>query len=250
MKRLFIILFFISSMNCPFEACANQKIQSFYEAKNILEEIIYKQVSAQTLYCEYEFSQQTKIIQLPENFYIKNNAKYTDKIEWEHVVPVENFGRTFEEWRTGNPLCIDKEGVSYKGRRCAEKANKEFRLMVADMYNLYPTVGVVGALRSNYDFIQFPDNIPSSFGDCEMKIYERKAEPPDNVKGLVARVYLYMEQQYPRFKMSKSQRKLMDKWNKQYPVTKEECLRTKLIEEIQGNENSIVKELCLHNNLW
>lgn len=250
MKILFIIFFIISFINCTFDSCANQKIQSFYEAKNILEEIIYKQVPAQTLYCDYEFSQQTKIVQLPENFYVKNNSKYTDKIEWEHVVPVENFGRTFEEWRTGSPLCVDKKGISYKGRRCAEKVNKEFRLMVADMYNLYPTVAIVGTLRSNYDFIQFSEDTPSSFGDCEMKIYNKKAEPPDHAKGLVARVYLYMEQQYPRFKMSKSQKNLMDKWDKKYPISKEECLRTKLIEEIQGNENSIVKNLCIHNVLW
>lgn len=250
MKILFIIFLLVALMNCNFEAFANQKIQSFYEAKNILEEIIYKQVPAQTLYCDYKFSQQTKIIQLPEKFYVKNNSKYTDKIEWEHIVPVENFGRTFEEWRTGSPLCVDKNDKAYKGRRCADKVNKEFRLMVADMYNLYPTVGVVSALRSSYDFIQFSNDIPSSFGDCEMKIYDKKAEPPDHAKGIVARAYLYMEQQYTRFKMSKSQRKLMNKWSKQYPVTRDECQRTKLIEEIQGNENSIVKKLCILNKLW
>ena len=32
------------------------------------------------------------------------------RIEWEHIVPAENFGRQFECWRNGNDKCITKKG--------------------------------------------------------------------------------------------------------------------------------------------
>jgi len=58
-----------------------------------------------------------------------------------------NFGRTFKEWRDGNAQCVNSKGKSFKGRRCAEKVNKEYRYMQADMFNLYPAIGAVNALR-------------------------------------------------------------------------------------------------------
>lgn len=49
----------------------------------------------------------------------------------------------------------------------------------------------------------------SDFGSCDMKIDNKKAEPPENARGRIARSYMYMESAYPRYKMSKSQRQLM-----------------------------------------
>ena len=36
--------------------------------------------------------------------------------------------------------CI-KNGKKFKGRKCARKISKKFRLMEADLYNLQPTIG-------------------------------------------------------------------------------------------------------------
>lgn len=99
------------------------------------------------------------------------------KVEWEHVVPAENFGQTFAEWREGDAQCVDNRGKAFKGRKCAEKTNKDYRYMQADLYNLYPAIGAVNALRQNYNFQMLPGEKPD-FGSCEMKIADRKAEPP------------------------------------------------------------------------
>lgn len=72
----------------------------------------------------------------------------------------------------------------------------------------------------------------------------RKAEPPNYAKGMVARSYLYMESAYPRYRMSDSQRKLMNAWDKQHPVTDNECHRAKLIQDIQGSKNLVVLGRC------
>jgi deoxyribonuclease-1 len=63
-------------------------------------------------------------------------------------------------------------------------------------------------MRSNYNFTVLPGE-KSDFGACAMKIENKKAEPPVEARGRIARTYLYMENTYSRYKMSKQQRKLM-----------------------------------------
>jgi deoxyribonuclease-1 len=92
----------------------------------------------------------------PKGFVTTKYVKRAKKIEWEHVVPAENFGRTFSEWCDGDKQCINRKGKKFKGRKCAEKVNAEYRHMQADMFNLDPAIGAVNALRSNYNFTMSP----------------------------------------------------------------------------------------------
>ncbi len=231
-----------------FTPTGNQINDSFIQSKKWLEGRVYYDHRI-TLYCGASFNAE-KTICLPEGFTASRFESRVNRVEWEHVVPAENFGRTFTEWRTGDPDCYDIKGNSFKGRKCAEKANKEYRYMQSDMYNLYPAIGAVNAARLNYNFTQFQEDTPSSFGSCLMKIQDRKVEPPPRARGVIGRTYLYFEDSYPRYRMSKSQRQLMEAWDKQYPVTEWECIRAYRIEKIQKNENKRVKKPCLDNGLW
>lgn len=186
---------------------ANQEIQSFSKAKKILEKKVYNNHRI-TLYCGATFDAKKKVTP-PKGFTTSKFVKRAKKIEWEHAVPAENFGRTFSEWRDGNKQCINSKGKAFKGRKCAEKVNTEYRHMQADMFNLYPAIGAVNALRSNYNFTMLPSE-KNDFGSCAMKIDNRKAEPPEMARGRIARTYLYMEGAYKRYSMSKSQRQLMN----------------------------------------
>ncbi|MFT6905951.1 MAG: deoxyribonuclease-1 [Oleiphilaceae bacterium] len=165
---------------------ANQTNDSFSKAKKYLEKNVYPD-NRVTLYCAATFDNK-KHITLPVDFVTTTHLKRATKVEWEHVVPAENFGRTFSEWRDGNTQCVNNKGKSFKGRSCAEKINKEYRYMQADMFNLYPAIGSVNALRSNYNFTMLPDE-KSRFGSCEMKINNRKAEPPVSARGRISRTY-------------------------------------------------------------
>ncbi len=230
-------------------ATGNTTLQSYSRAKKILENDIYRhQQERITLYCQAVFDEK-KNITLPPGFTTQKHKQRAQRVEWEHVVPAENFGRTFKEWRQGDPLCQDTKGKEFKGRKCAERANEDYRHMQADMYNLYPSVGAVNASRVNYNFMVLPHS-QNTFGICPMKIDNRKVEPPPAARGKIARVYLYMEQAYSRYKMSPSQRKLMYAWSAVHPVTQDECTRTKRIESLQGNENMVVKDLCIDRGLW
>ncbi len=122
--------------------------------------------------------------------------------------------------------------------------------MERDLYNLVPAVGEINALRSNYSFAMIPGET-REFGNCDMEIEERKAEPPPDKRGNIARTYLYMNSGYPGHGIiSKKNRELFLIWNKQNPVDEWECDRASRIEEIQDNENLFVKGMCVEMGIW
>ncbi len=221
----------------PSVLAENQTITSFSKANILLLSKVYPNHRL-TLYCGATFDSK-KNITPPDGFASVKHVKRSKRVEWEHVVPAENFGHTFTEWREGHKQCVTSKGKSYKGRKCANKANKEYRYM----HNLFPAIGSVNAMRSNYNFQMLPDQL-SMFGSCPMKINDRKAEPPVGARGRIARTYLYMDQTYSRYRMSKSQKQLMNAWDRMYPVDEWECKRSKKIETIQGNPNEIVNSRC------
>ena len=149
-------------------AAGNTEIESFNKAKRLLETKVYYDHRV-TLYCGAAFDER-KNVTLPDGFTTPKHAKRAHRVEWEHVVPAENFGRAFVEWREGADVCVDNRGKAFKGRRCAEKANAQYRYMQADLYNLYPAIGAVNAMRSNYRYSMLGDGVPATFGSCSMKI--------------------------------------------------------------------------------
>lgn len=226
---------------------ANQEIQSFSKAKKILKKQVYNNHRI-TLYCGATFDAKKKVTP-PKGFTTTKYVKRSKKVEWEHAVPAENFGRIFIEWRDGHKQCINSKGKAFKGRKCAEKVNIEYRYMQADIFNIYPAIGAVNALRSNYNFTMLPA-VKSDFGSCAMKIDNGKAEPPEVARGQIARTYLYMDDAYKRYSMSKSQRQLMTAWDKMYPVDAWECARAKKITSLQKSPNNILKSRCQSADIW
>ena len=228
-------------------AAGNATNDSFSRSKKMLSQVYADHRI--TFYCGASYDEHGNVT-LPDGFETPKHEKRADRIEWEHALPAENFGQTFPEWRDGAPECVDNRGKEFKGRKCAEKVNPEYRLMQADMYNLYPAIGAVNAMRSNFNYQMLAGEQPT-FGTCEMKIADRKAEPPARARGQIARTYMYMQDAYgPRYHMSKQQEQLMGAWDKQYPVDTWECTRAKRIEAMQGNENKFVKAPCQEAGLW
>lgn len=230
-------------------AAGNQEIESVLLAKKLLETQVYTVVPRQTIYCKAPFDADKKVMLPPDltsNVY-KNRLHRT---EWEHIVPAENFGGRFDAWHTGAPQCHDKNGNPYRGRKCAERVSRAYRLMQADMYNLYPAVGAVNAARRQYAFTPLFKRVPPAFGSCAVKIRSRRMEPPESARGMIARTYLYMEWAYQMPLLGVMKRKLMQEWNTAYPVTQAECQRAFLIESLQKNEQPFVKTPCVQAGLW
>lgn len=241
-KHAAIVLLALTSVNAFAEQ--NTQVTSFSKSKKLLMANIYNTPERQTIYCQAGFTDDLKFI-APAGFESKKYPKRQTKIEFEHLVPAENFGRAIAPtaWNEGHPACVTKSGKEYKGRRCASKASDEFRRAESDMHNLYAANGAVNALRSNHNFVMMESG-KSSFGSCDMQIDGNKVQPPEYARGVIARAYMYMEDSYPRYSMSKSQRKLMNAWDKMHPATQEECSRYKIIDRIQGGKNQILQSRC------
>jgi deoxyribonuclease-1 len=198
-----------------------------------------------TLYCDCVYS--AKKVDLASCGYIprRKNSNRASRLEWEHVVPAEAFGQSFPEWREGAEHCV-RNGKKFRGRRCA-RSNPDFARMEADLHNIWPEIGELNQLRSNYSMAELGAEAESegSFGECRVKIEQRKFEPESAAKGRVARAYLYMDQAYPgRGIVSGKNQKLFAAWDRLHPVDAWECERRKRIEQAGGAPNAILKERC------
>jgi deoxyribonuclease-1 len=230
----FILLFLLS--------CSSHSAINFSETKKILPSVF--KTEEVTLYCGCRYS--GKVIDLQSCGYKPfKSFKRAKKLEWEHVVPAHAFGQSFKEWREGDPRCIRK-GKKFKGRSCAQK-NPVFARMEGDPYNLYPEVGELNGLRSNFSMAALgaPSKGSITFGECKAHILDRKFEPMDRAKGIVARIYMYMQLTYPGHGIiSDKNRKLFEAWDKMFPVSKSECERRILIRNSTGVLNPILENAC------
>ena len=240
-----ILLFSIPSYSAD---RGNTTNQSFSKAKKRLERQVYHDHRI-TFYCGCPFTAIRDILPC-DNYTPKRDNKRARRLEWEHIVPAHAFGKSFPEWRNGHPDCVRNNGKAFKGRNCARKVAIPFRYMESDMYNLVPAIGEINGLRSNYSYAMIPGE-KRQFGKCDMEIEDRKAEPPPDKRGNIARTYFYMDWAYPgRGIISKKNRKLFQAWDKEDPVDAWECQRGRMIEGIQGNENPFVKKACVDTGIW
>lgn len=179
-------------------------------------------------------------------YQVKKRDKRANRIEWEHIVPSEHSGRGRSCWRERDkyPECKKSNGKLMYGRKCCKKVDPEFRKLSGNLHNLAPIIGEINADRSNYRFSQLPFKA-YQYGSCQSKtdFKGRKFEPRDEVKGDVARVNFYFEEK-GYIKISKSQRKLFEVWDKKDPVDDYECTVHERKSKIQGEENPFVADKC------
>lgn len=248
--RLSFLLFFLLTAIAVFfgggpGSGGNTVNGSFRQAKAWLETVYHDRRT--TLYCGARFTEQ-KRLRLPAGFATASGRR-PERMTWEHAVPVEHFGRTFAAWN-GDPACVRRDGTPFRGRKCARKVSREFRLMEADMHNLFPAVDAVNSARGNRAFAELPEAAPA-FGTCPAKISGTRFEPPDAAKGEVARAALYMAATYPRrYRPDPEQRRLFEAWDAAYPPTPWECQRARRIERLQRNANAFVNARCQSGGLW
>ena len=247
MIKIFIALILFISL---LQANGNTKISSFSKAKKILKNKVYTTDNLKIgIYsnCKYESKQikskkgKTKYKLVVDkqscDYTPRTKSKRANYIEWEHIVPAHAFGHALTCWNKGNDRCIKKStGKRYKGRKCCNKVNKQFKLMQADMYNLAPAIGELNSDRSNFTFTMLSGE-PRKYGviDFEVDFKARKVEPPEFTRGRIARTYFYFKNTY-NLKISKKQMKLFKAWNNKYPMSDKERIVYNKIEKLQGNK--------------
>ena len=136
-----------------------------------------------TFYCLNKYS-----IKLVNNKYktvLMSNDKYiprkpffksgkenyrTKNVEWEHIMPAENFGRHLFCWKEG-------------GRKAC-KNDITYNEMEADMHNLVPVIGELNSDRANYRFGADKPKV-GQYGKCEFQVdfKAKRAYVRDEIKG-------------------------------------------------------------------
>ncbi|KLE00245.1 endonuclease [Aliarcobacter butzleri] len=201
--------------------------ESFSESKKLLKEI-YKD-NQTTFYCgcKYDSSNKGNMIDRNSCGYVPRNEltkkgkenERTNRIEWEHIMPAENFGRHLACWKDGGRKACSKDPI--------------FNKMEADMHNLVPAIGELNADRSNFRYGADKPKV-GMYGECKFEVDfdANRAYVRDEIKGDIARAYLYMSKTY-NINLSDQERKLMEAWDKQDPIDEWEIEKNKRIENIK-----------------
>lgn len=187
--------------------------------------------------CHYD----AHVVDLASCGYVpRKQPKRAARVEWEHIVPAWTIGHLRQCWQNG-------------GRKNCEANDPVFRQAEADLHNLVPADGEVNGDRDNFDYgmLQAP---ATQYGACPMVIdfAQKVAMPPETDRGVVARVSLYMSQQYD-LPLSDKQRQLFDAWNAQYPVNEWERWRNQKVGCVMGHGNPLVGpvdlDACRNNSV-
>jgi len=206
---------------------------NFSQAKIIAAQLF--QQHSETIYCRCAYL--NKEVHLAScNMQSADLIKRAHRIEWEHIMAAEHFGKAFDCWN--KPLCEHK-GKYYKGRACCGQIDPNYRHMESELYNLWPEVGVVNQARSNYRFVSDIDS--EGFYGCELKLDKKlhQVVPPDAAKGIVARAYLFMAYHYT-IPLSGDEYDLFMRWHKQFPPTPWEITWANQVADIEGYINPYI----------
>ena len=243
----------LSTISYSFQTSSFDTLQpststSFSQSKKKLMKLYLNAGQTQTLYCGCSFNKAKDIDHLSCGYVPrKQTNKRSRRLEWEHVMPAHAFGKNLQCWQ--KKLCTKRNGKTYKGRKCCSRISDKFKMMQADMHNLFPSIGEVNGDRSNHPFGDIPDE-PRVYGQCDFELRKnlgRKgkiAEPTEAIRGDIARAYFYMSSQYDVL-IPGEYKEILSQWNLSDPPDDWEIERNDLIEAVQGNRNRFVDEVGL-----
>jgi len=165
------------------------------------------------------------------------------RVEAEHVFPVSQFGNSRRCWREPAAFskCRSDGGNTLSGRACCERVDPTFVTAHNDLHNLVPAVGAINAARSDFNWGELRSG--QRLGDCEMRFDPilRRVQPPDAVRGEIARTMFYMRDTYG-FRLSRQDEKLYAVWNNADPPDVWEIERNRRIRRLQGKGNRYVED--------
>jgi len=139
-------------------------------------------------------------------------------------------------------------GCAGRSRKQCRRESDRFNFMEADLHNLWPAIAQANQDRSNYQFaIIGPDTMDAWQGHCDFEVDEnaRTVEPAPNIRGEIARMVLYMVQEYD-IVLPSGQFELMVGWHcKDNDPSPEEYRRNAVIDALQQTRNPFIDDPSL-----
>jgi len=227
---LTLALYFIGS---PFSLATlpPKPLPNFNAAKKEAR-LIYAQ-NRQTFFCAIPFDEKGKV-----NLSLCTHCpKKTVNIQWMPVVPIPLLAKNLLCFKEN--ICKDKKRGFYKGIQCCRQKNRQFNIMEADLHNLVPEIAFFKSQRRDYAFDDIPSSSSSSKCHFVIDTQNKIVSPDPQLRGIIARAYLYMHDTYP-LALPPKEIALYRKWHQQYPPSDWEKRRNEKIQHIQGNRNPYI----------
>ncbi|WP_241566997.1 endonuclease [Hahella sp. KA22] len=120
-------------------------------------------------------------------------------------------------------------------RQCREN-NEAYRRMASDLHNIYPEDARFELERRAAKFEELGNEVKAN--ECGIRQVFGIIDPPDDIKGDIARSLLYMHTTYnlPLY----GNLDQLKRWSRADPPTPEEIARDIQIRELQGNSNPFI----------
>lgn len=209
----------------------NAMPQNFLQAKRLLENKVYnKAADRKTFYCGCTYSRKGNIDASSCGYVPKSPDNLrSQRVEWEHIVPVSVIGQGRACWVDGHAECVNSKGKSYRGRKCCQKVDAEFRRIEADPYNIVPAIGELNADRQNFAYSEIPGE-KREYGACDFEVDRKRkiVEPAIPLRGFIGRTWIYMHRVY-NVPVSAEDLKLYQAWADLYPPQQWEISRIEKI---------------------
>lgn len=194
-----------------------------------------------TFYCDCDFGADKAVLPDGCGYVPRADGERARRVEWEHVVPAAAFGRGRACW-TAEP-CFAQDGQRVHGRECCAETDASFRAMEADLQNLVPEIGELNAERAAYPYGEV-EGEAREYGLCDFEVDRLRGvvEPRREIRGDIARIYLYMHGVYGPEELPLGDEALAELWaaHEEDPPDAWEKTRNARIGEIQGEVNPLV----------
>ena len=187
-----------------------------------------------TFLCEQPFTQKGKV----NLKYCQRCPKIESNIQWMPVVSHQQLANQLNCFN--NKICINKQNKTFKGLKCCFEHDTNYRKASLDLHNFVPELSYIKQQRRHFSFGTISGKADRTT-DCTVHV-DTKAKvihTPKNVRGMVARAYLYMRKEY-YLHLSDEEVALYQMWHREYPASSWEKVRNEKIFAIQGNRNPYV----------
>src|SRR5689334_12701336 len=144
-----------------------------------------------SFYCGCGFTADLRTLSRSCGYKTRADESRAKSVQWTHVVPPRVFGADRACWTT--EACARDDGTRFGGIECCRAQDADFAAIDNDLFNLVPAITEVAEDRSDYPFGAVAGE-PRLYGACDLEVDAAAGvvEPPERVRGDIARIHLYM----------------------------------------------------------
>lgn len=187
-----------------------------------------------SFYCGCSYTDDLRVLPRSCGYKTRADENRSRAVQWTHVVPPRAFGAGRACWTT--EACTREDGSKYGGIECCRAQDPAFAAIENDVNNLVPAIGEVAEDRSDYPFGEVAGE-PRLYGACDLEVdaAANVVEPPDRMRGDIARVHLYMHAAWgDAVPLTPAQVEQFQAWHADDPPDAWELERAAKIQAAQG----------------